>query len=279
MRLVPFLKKVVVVEDEDAVAHLIEASLGDAGYLCLRARDGEEALKLAKREDPDLLILDILMPKMDGLEAVRRLKMDPVQSRIPVLMLTALGSVDDRVRGLGAGADDYLSKPFDVRELLARAQALVRHNRRERDRSPTTDLPGPGSLDTAIADWLADGEKFALLFIELGGFDRFVTENGWLRGEEAVSEVARGLRAAADETPGAMLMHLGGDDFVALTSEVTAAALTQSLRSSGTHRASTVGTPTLTIEITAVNVDHAKTTEEVARAVARARAKRTTRPL
>src|SRR5262249_34328681 len=134
----PFLKKVVVVEDEDAVAHLIEAALGDAGYLCLRAHDGTEALKLAKREEPDLLVLDILMPKMDGLETVRRLKSDPVQSRIPVLMLTALGSIDDRVRGLGAGADDYLPKPFDVRELLARCQSLVRHNRRERDRSPTT---------------------------------------------------------------------------------------------------------------------------------------------
>jgi CheY-like chemotaxis protein len=274
----PFLKKVVVVEDEDAVAHLIEAALGDAGYLCLRARDGEEALRLAKREDPDLLILDILMPKMDGLEAVRRLKMDPVQSRIPVLMLTALGSVDDRVRGLGAGADDYLSKPFDVRELLARSQALVRHNRRERDRSPTTDLPGPGSLDSAIADWLADGERFALLFIELGGFDKFVAEHGWLRGEEAVAEIARGLRSAADETPGAVLMHLGGDDFAALTSEVTSAALVQALRASGGHRAAMAGPPALSVEVTVVNVENAKTNDEVARAVAKARSKRNIRP-
>src|SRR4051812_44365937 len=73
-RPMPFLKKVVVVEDEDAVAHLIAASLGDAGYLCLRARDGEEAIKMAEREDPDLMILDVLMPKMDGIEAVKRLK-------------------------------------------------------------------------------------------------------------------------------------------------------------------------------------------------------------
>jgi CheY-like chemotaxis protein len=275
----PFLKKVVVVEDEDAIAHLIEASLGDAGYLCLRARDGEECLKLAKREEPDLLILDILMPKMDGLEAVRRLKADPVHSRIPVLMLTALGSVEDRVRGLGSGADDYLAKPFDMRELLARAQSLVRHNRRERDRSPTTDLPGPGSLDGAISDWLEDDLKFALVFVEIGGFDRFVAENGWLRGQDVVAEVARGLRAAVDETPGAVLTHLGGDDFAALTSEVTAASLVHALTTNGNHRAQPLGPPALTVEVTPVDVSQAKTTDDVARAVAKARLRRNQRPL
>jgi DNA-binding response OmpR family regulator len=267
----PFLKKVVVVEDEDAVAHLIAASLGDAGYLCLRARDGEEALRMAEREDPDLMILDILMPKMDGLEAVKRLKADPVQSKIPVLMLTALGSVDDRVRGLGAGADDYLAKPFDMRELLARSQALVRHNRRERDRSPTTGLPGPNSLDQSIRDWLDDGEKFALLFVEISQFDKFVTEQGWLRGEQAINHVAEGLKAACDATPGASLMHLGGDDFAALTTEETSESLSHALRQSGGHRAREHG---LHVEITKVATAGAKTPEEVARAVAKARTKR-----
>jgi DNA-binding response OmpR family regulator len=267
----PFLKKVVVVEDEDAVAHLIEATLGDAGYLCLRARDGEEALKLSKREEPDLLVLDILMPKMDGLEAVRRLKSDPVQSRIPVLMLTALGSIDDRVRGLGAGADDYLPKPFDVRELLARCQALVRHSRRERDRSPTTGLPGSGALDATLHDWLADGEPFALLFVELGGFDKLVAEQGWVQGEAAVSEIAAGLRASVDETPGAVLTHLGADDFVALTAAPTAGALVEALKSAGSHRAGQLG---LTVEVTAVDTSGAKSTDDVARAVAKARKRR-----
>jgi DNA-binding response OmpR family regulator len=268
----PFLKKVVVVEDEDAVAHLIEASLGDAGYLCLRARDGEEAMQTAAREDPDLLILDILMPKMDGLEVVKRLKADPVQSKIPVLMLTALGSVDDRVRGLGAGADDYLSKPFDVRELLARAQALVRHNRRERDRSATTGLPGPDSLDQTIRDLLEDGEPFALLFIELGHFDKFVAEQGWLRGQVAIQDVAAGLKAACDITPGASLMHVGGDDFVALASEATSESLANAVRQNGGHRAREHG---LSLEVTRVQTSGAKTTEDVARAVARARTRRT----
>jgi CheY-like chemotaxis protein len=273
---VPFLKKVVVVEDEDAIAHLIEAALGDAGYLCLRARDGEEAIKLARREDPDLLILDILMPRMDGLETVQRLKADPVYSRIPVLMLTALGSVDDRVRGLVAGADDYLPKPFDLRELLARSQALVRHNRRERDRSPTTDLPGPSSLDQTLSAWLADGKAFALLFIELDGFDAFVSEDGWRRGEAAVKDVAGALRAATDSVSGAVLMHLGGDDFAALTPAATAQSLADALRDVAGHRAREHG---LTLLVTHVVTDGARSSDEVARAVAKARAKRTMTPV
>jgi CheY-like chemotaxis protein len=264
----PFLKKIVVVEDEDAIAHLIEASLGDAGYLCLRARDGEEALKVTLREDPDLLILDVLMPKMDGFEVVKRLKADAVFSKVPVLMLTALGSVDDRVRGLGAGADDYLSKPFDIRELLARAQALVRHNRRERDRSASTGLPGPGALDQAVSERVASGQPFTLLFVEIGSFDRFVNEHGWLRGEVAVRDVADGLRAAAEGQAGVSLLHLGGDDFAALAPPALSDSLEQALRMNGGNRARMHG---LTVEVTRVSVDAATTADEVARAVARAR--------
>ena len=215
----PFLKKLLVVEDEDAVAHLIEAWLGDAGYLCLRARDGEEALATIRKESPDLIILDVLMPKLDGLEVVRRIKADPVLSGVPVLMLTALHSIDDRVRGLDAGADDYLSKPFDMRELLARCQSLLRHNRRERDRSPVTGLPGPQALEAAIAARVESKAPFALVFLELDGFDQFVAEAGWRKGEGVVREVANQLAALAplgtvDGSRPVVLTHLGGDDFV-----------------------------------------------------------------
>jgi DNA-binding response OmpR family regulator len=228
----PFLKKIVVVEDDDAVAHLVSASLGDAGFLCMRARDGVEALRLVKQESPDLIILDVLMPKLDGLEVVRRLKADPVEARIPVLMLTALAGVDDRVRGLDAGADDYLPKPFNVRELLARCQALVRHNRRERDRSPTTDLPGPATLEDTIAARTAASTPIALVFVELGGFEPLVAATGWAEGVRIVGAVARALReVVAGED---VLTHLGGDDFVVVTAPADAAARSAALVSRAT---------------------------------------------
>ena len=94
------LKKLVIAEDDDAVAHLVAASLGDAGFLCLRAWDGEQALNLVRTELPDALVLDVMMPKMDGIEVCRRVKGDVLLSRVPILMLTSLAGVENRVEGL-----------------------------------------------------------------------------------------------------------------------------------------------------------------------------------
>ncbi len=204
------LNKIVICDDEDAIAHLVNMALGDAGYLCLRARDGEQAILLAAVEAPDLMILDVMMPKVDGIAACRRIKADPVLSRIPILMLTSLASVDDKVKGLEAGADDYLAKPFDLRELHARVRALLRASRRERDRSPTTHLPGPAALEQAVEERVRAGAPFAIIHAELAGFDALVDERGHREGEAVVAAVGRAL---AGVTRGLTLTHLGGDDF------------------------------------------------------------------
>jgi DNA-binding response OmpR family regulator len=258
-----FLNKLVVVEDEDAVAHLVEAWMGDAGFLCLRARDGEEALKLIARETPDLIVLDVLMPKLDGIEVVRRLKADPVLSKVPVLMLTALNSVDDRVRGLDAGADDYLPKPFDMRELLARCQSLVRHNRRERDRSPTTDLPGPHALDDAIRARLQAGGKFQLFYVELNGFDALAAD--WPRAQAVLRQVANALgRLPRDE---GIVTHMGGDDFVVIGGAELGTAQVMALIGD-------ILPANLTASCEVVSVEGAKTPEDVSALVAKSRKKR-----
>ena len=95
------LKKIVVAEDDDAIAHMVGMALGDAGYLCIRARDGEEALQATKIHQPDCLVLDVMMPKMDGKDVAAKLKSDALLSGIPILMLTALSDVDSRVAGAG----------------------------------------------------------------------------------------------------------------------------------------------------------------------------------
>jgi DNA-binding response OmpR family regulator len=110
------LKKIVVAEDDDAIAHLIAARSGTQASVPARPRRRRGDLP-GRREAPDLLILDVMMPHTDGLEVAKRLKSDVLASRIPILMLTSLSAVDDRVKGLEAGADDYLGKPFDLREL------------------------------------------------------------------------------------------------------------------------------------------------------------------
>jgi DNA-binding response OmpR family regulator len=115
--------RVLVVDDEPNLLHSVAYSLRKEGYEVLTAADGEQALATARRETPDALVLDIMLPKMDGFEVCRRLR---AESTIPILMLTAKDSEIDRVVGLEIGADDYLTKPFSMRELVARVRAMLR---------------------------------------------------------------------------------------------------------------------------------------------------------
>jgi DNA-binding response OmpR family regulator len=212
------LKKLVIAEDDDAVAHLVAASLGDAGFLCLRARDGEQALNLVRSELPDALVLDVMMPKMDGIQVCKRIKGDVLLSRVPILMLTSLAGVENRVEGLDAGADDYLSKPFDLRELAARVKALIRQNRRERDRNPTTNLPGSQAIEDKVHELLAAKEDFTLLYIDIENFRTYADVYGYRKADEVVAHTGRLIlqrcRAIGDPPP--FVGHLGGDDFMVI---------------------------------------------------------------
>lgn len=214
------LKKIVIAEDDDAIAHMVNMALGDAGFLCLRARDGDEALKLVKAHDPDLLVLDVMMPKMDGLEVARRLKADVMWSRTPILMLTALAGIDDQVQGLEAGADAYMAKPFDLREMGARVKALIRAARRERDRNPTTNLPGSRAIDEEIEGALKSGKPTAVIHIDVVNFDSYADTIGVARSEDTVKNLGQFLldSARAASGGGAFVGHIGGSDFIAVVS-------------------------------------------------------------
>ncbi len=118
--------KILLVEDEKNIAKVVAYNLEREGYQVAAARDGEEALAKTRKENPDLVILDLMLPKLDGLEVCRQLKGDPKTARIPIIMLTAKTQEADRVVGLELGADDYVAKPFSVRELAARVKAVLR---------------------------------------------------------------------------------------------------------------------------------------------------------
>lgn len=212
------LKKIVIAEDDDAIAHMVNMALGDAGFLCLRARDGDEALKLVKAHDPDLLVLDVMMPRVDGLEVARRLKADVMWSRTPILMLTALAGVDDQVHGLEAGADAYMAKPFDLREMGARVKALIRAARRERDRNPTTNLPGSRAIDEEIEGALRSGKPMAVVHVDILNFDAYADTIGIARSEDTVKALGQWLldSARAASGGGAFVGHIGGSDFISV---------------------------------------------------------------
>jgi two-component system phosphate regulon response regulator PhoB len=137
-------QKILVVEDEPDILEVIEYNLTREGFRVVTARDGEDGLKKAKQELPDALILDLMLPGIDGLEICRRLRGDEVSRNVPILMLTAKGEEADVVVGLGIGADDYVVKPFSPRELVARVRAVLRRTQQQQQRADAERLEFAG---------------------------------------------------------------------------------------------------------------------------------------
>jgi len=142
-------RKILVVDDEPVLVETIAYNLQQAGYQVTTAVDGASALEAARRETPDLVILDILLPEMDGLEVCRQLRREHTTSTTPIMMLTAKGDEIDKVVGLEVGADDYVTKPFGRRELLARVRALLRRadypsHEGQPAQEASTEVPRPG---------------------------------------------------------------------------------------------------------------------------------------
>ncbi len=156
-----------VVDDEPDVVWAVERGLVRRGHQVVVAHSGLQALELVRRQRPDLIILDILMPGMDGLEVCRRLRTDPTLASVPILFLTAKGEIEDVIRGFEAGGDDYLSKPFDLRELYARVEALLRRSRplpgQER---PSKLVVGDLSLDLRTFTLTVKGRTVQLTPVE-----------------------------------------------------------------------------------------------------------------
>ena len=119
--------RILVVDDEIYIVHILDFSLGMEGYEVLTALDGEQALEKARAEKPDLIVLDIMMPKLDGYETCKRLKADPDTKDVPVILLSAKGRNVDQKVGFEVGADDYITKPFSPRKLVERINAILGH--------------------------------------------------------------------------------------------------------------------------------------------------------
>ena len=123
------MEKVLIIEDEVDIAQLVAFNLERNGYLVDQVHDGREGLKKILKDQPDLVILDLMLPGLDGYKILKKMQRDPRSHSIPVLMLTAKSQIDDRLKGLELGADDYLTKPFSPKELILRAKAILKRNR------------------------------------------------------------------------------------------------------------------------------------------------------
>ncbi|HEY1489337.1 MAG TPA: response regulator [Micromonosporaceae bacterium] len=208
---------ILVVDDDADIARLVQVNLVVEGFTVVVAPDGEMALKLVDEYRPDLAVVDLMMPGVDGLELTRRLRSNPTTSAMPIIMLTAKGHTLDKVIGLTAGADDFMVKPFDTMELVARIRSTLRRTKEIRESSPLTGLPGNTRILMEISSRAARRDDVAVGHVDI---DRFKTVNdtyGFGRGDEFIISLAKALQQAANQVmtgPAPFIGHLGGDDFV-----------------------------------------------------------------
>jgi diguanylate cyclase (GGDEF)-like protein len=209
---------ILVVEDEPLIAGLLRETLSIEGYTPLITHTGEEAIHIALREMPHLVILDIMLPGIDGFEVVKALRANLKTAHIPVIILSARHDTADKVRAFEHQVDDYLTKPFNNDELLARIRTQLRHVQ-ENWLHPLTGLPGGVQVERAIMGMLEQDAPWNLLYIDLNNFKAYNDAYGFLHGNEMIRVVARicldVVRRLGNETD--FVGHVGGDDFVVAT--------------------------------------------------------------
>lgn len=178
---------VLIVDDDADISRHVQSALSDAGYEARRVKSADEAAAFLRRRAPDLLLLDIQLPGISGLKLLEMLRQQPETAGLPVIMLTVLGDESQRIRGLKAGADDYLVKPFSVKELLARVEALLRRSRVAAAPSSVVEAEGL-SLDADRRLCAIRGKPVALTPIEFDLLGLFLRRQGYVLTYETLSE-------------------------------------------------------------------------------------------
>jgi diguanylate cyclase (GGDEF)-like protein len=203
--------RILVADDDPALCLLLRETLLDAGYDVLVAHDGDQLVRMAQDHPPDLLLIDLMMPLMDGFEAIRQLRNDTRTSHLPMIILTARSASSEVVVGFDTGADDYIVKPYDIDVLLARIRSHLRRASKLPVRNPLTGMSGNVLLMAELERQLGQQTPFALLYIDLDNFKAFNDAYGFARGDRAIHLLANVLTEAADRED--FLGHIGGDDF------------------------------------------------------------------
>lgn len=186
--------KILIVEDDATIARFVELELGHAGYEILRAAEGVEALGIVSRSKPDLIILDVMLPGMDGLEVARALRAEG--NNAPILMLTARSETQDVVRGFEAGADDYLRKPFEVPELLSRVRALLK--RMDQGQPGPQYSVGDIEMDPASRMVRVAGQPVNFTAKEYDLLEFFITNAGRVISRDEILEKVWGGQRSTD---------------------------------------------------------------------------------
>jgi PleD family two-component response regulator len=211
--------RILVVDDEPHIVQILKFTLEKEGYQVFTAENGKVALEMIQSAQPHLVILDIMMPVMDGYEVCRKMREDFKMNQIPVILLSAKGDPIARVEGLEGGANDYLVKPYSNDELLLRVKNVLEWNIKQKEANPLTGLPGNTAIERELKIRINRGIPYAFLYIDIDNFKAFNDYFGYQKGDEIISYLA-GILTKTVEKLGCkddFIGHIGGDDFVLVT--------------------------------------------------------------
>jgi len=223
--------KILIADDDPDIRDVLKITLSSENYETIEAVNGEEAIQIIRSKPLDLALLDYNMPKLDGRQVCNLVKKDLLLQYLPVIMVTGKGEVSDRVGGIDAGADDYIVKPFEPQELLARIRMVLRRTQRDLEANPLTRLPGNVAILNELSKCVDSKKKFAVCYADLDKFKAYNDKYGFECGDNVIRETARILLGAVKEsgTPEDFVGHIGGDDFVVVTTPEKADAVCEKI--------------------------------------------------
>jgi len=211
--------RILLVDDDPDILDVFEITLSEENYELFKTMDGEEALKIIKSKPLDLVLLDYNMPKMNGRQVCMEVKKDILLRHLPIIMVTGKGEVKDKIVGIDSGADDYIVKPFEPKELLARIRMILRRTQRDLEANPLSRLPGNVSILNELSSRIESKALFSVCYLDLDKFKAYNDKYGFEHGDEVIRESARILIQVVQEAgnPDDFIGHIGGDDFVVIT--------------------------------------------------------------
>ena len=224
-------KKILIIDDSQFMANLISEILTEAGYDVITAADGYQGLQKVETEKPDLVILDIVMPGISGFEVCKLLRSDDRNNLMPIIMLTAQENEDDKLTGLELGADDYIIKPFNKRELVSRVRNTLKRIDRNRWANPLTGLRGNIEIEREIQQRIAAGQVFTVVYADIDNFKAYNDVYGYACGDRAIKMTADIIVenvkrfGNADDFVG----HIGGDDFLIISTPERAVTIAEGI--------------------------------------------------
>ena len=212
-------QKILIIDDDDQIIDVIEKLLKEKNFDVLTASNGKEGLNLAEKELPDLILLDVHIPKINGLNVCKQLRKNRTTHLLPVIILSGKKTYEDKISGIKAGADDYITKPFDLQELLARIKSVLWHSHIARGSNPLTGLPGNPSIEYEINKKIKRRLKYALCYLDLNNFKAYNDKYGYKKGDGLLHKTATIINEAITQKGNSndFIGHLGGDDFIIIT--------------------------------------------------------------